>query len=80
MAAGLCELIVAFIRTEIIAGFELMLWLEIKNTDFYLLLWNNDFVRPAMASGLISIPIISAIDEYKQNKININQILRKFKR
>ena len=79
MIQDILRLLAKFIRTEIIGAVELMVWLAIKNNDFYLLLWNTDYVRPAMALGLISIPLISAIQEYQEKKRDINQIISKIK-
>jgi hypothetical protein len=70
-------LLTKFIRTEIISAIELMTWLAIKNNDFYLMLWNTDYIRPAMALGLVSIPLISAIQEYQQKKKDINHLIRR---
>lgn len=68
MIKDILILLTKFIRTEIISAIDLMIWIAIKNNDFYLMLWNTDYVRPAMALGLVSIPIISAIQEYQQKK------------
>ena len=79
MIKDILTLLTKFVRTEIISAIELMIWIAIKNNDFYLMLWNTDYVRPTMALGLISIPIISAIKEYQQKKRDINQIMRRIK-
>jgi len=79
MIKDIFALLTKFIRTEIITILEIITWLAIKNTDFYLMLWNTNYVRPAMTLGLISIPVISALIEYKENKREINKILSNIK-
>lgn len=79
MIKDILILLTKFVRTEIIGAIELMIWLVIKNNDFYLMLWNTDDVRPAMALGLLSIPMISAIQEYQQKKRDINQLISRIK-
>ena len=79
MIKDILILLTKFVRTEIISAIELMIWLTIKNNDFYLMLWNTDYVRPAMALGLVSIPIISAIQEYQQKKRDITQLISRIK-
>ena len=79
MIKEIIDLLTKFVRTEIIGAIELMTWLAIRDTEFYLMLWNTDYVRPAMALGLIAIPIISALQEYNEKKRDINQILRRIK-
>lgn len=70
------KLFAYFVKTEIIGAVELIIWLAIKENDFYKELWNTDYVRPAMTLALIAIPVISAISDYHQNKKNIAIILR----
>ena len=73
------SLLFQFIITEIIAGIELAAWLLIKETDFYQMLWNTSYVRPAMALALVAIPVISALKEYDDNEKQIKLIVRNLK-
>ena len=77
---NLLKLFLEFTRTEIIAAVELATWLLIKETDFYLMLWQTDYVRPAMILGLIAIPVIFAINEYQTKKKRIDKLLYSFHR
>jgi len=79
MIKDFLELLSYFIKTEVISAVELLLWVTVKNTDFYLMLWNTDYVKPAMALGLLSIPLISLIQEYNNKKREISNILKKIK-
>ncbi len=72
---NLLNLLFEFTQTEIITAIELSVWLLIKETDFYQMLWQTDYVKPAMALGLIAIPLISAFQEYKSKESKIKRLL-----
>lgn len=72
----LLNLLGKFVKTEVISALELILWLTIKNSPIYQIFWQSDVVRPAMALGLLAVPVISAVIDYQSNKRDIDSLLR----